>query len=76
MKIDDSFLEKEAAKRRLLTWVLIMLFSNVITLTIIYVTGFFEREPTLARVIIYSEVVVFGIVYFVIRRKTALDSRK
>ena len=73
MKIDDSFLQKEAAKRRLLTWVLLMLFANIVTLSVVYLTGFFEREPTLARVVVYSEVIVFVAVYFLMKRKIDSD---
>ena len=69
MPIDDSFLRKEAAKRRFMTIMLALLLANFATIAVIYLTGFFRSEPTISRVIIYSEVVVLIVLYFVFKRR-------
>lgn len=75
MPIDDSFLKKEANKRRMMTIMLILLFVNLVTVTVVYFSGLFRADPVLARTIIYSEVGVFVILYFVFKRKLDKDDR-
>ena len=74
MTIDDSFLKKEAAKRRFFSYMLVLLCGIFVTLTVIYFTGYFSEEPTISRIIIYSELSVFVILYLVFKR--TVDRKK
>ena len=69
MPIDESFLKKEAARRRIFTILILVLLANVVVLGVMYMSGFLHREPTVARVIIYSELVIFGALYLFLRAK-------
>lgn len=69
MPIDDSFLKKEAAKRRAFTIMIYVLLANVVVWGILLATGVLHREPTISRIILYSELVILGGVYLYFRKK-------
>ncbi len=72
MPIDDSFLEKEAAKRRLFNLALGLVLLNFVVFGILFATGFLYENRGVSRLIIYSNAVLCLIFYFALRRKNVL----
>ena len=69
MKIDDEFLQKEAKKRRLMTILLIVLMVNFVALAIMHLSGFLYEHTTASRYILYSEGLLLGVLFLVLRKK-------
>ncbi len=69
MKIDDSFLKKEAAKRRFYFILIALGFLSFGSLSVLIFNGYFESHPKASRLVLYSQVVGFAILYFWLKRR-------
>ena len=76
MPIDDSFLEKEAAKRRVFNLALGLVLLNFVVFGILFATGFLHENRGVSRLIIYSNAVLCLVFYFALRRKNGRSKRR
>ena len=76
MPIDDSFLKREADKRRALTILLVAVIVNFVIIVALFGSGYFFEEPFIGRVILYSEGIAMGILYWRLRKNFKSDDAR
>lgn len=76
MPVDDSFLAKEAAKRRAISILIVLLLLNCLVCGVLFAAGFRFEDPTTLFFFVVGEAAVCGLAYyFVVSRYDRKDSK-